>query len=44
MKAARRYELGAGDAYSFESREPHAFGNLGESVPIVVSACGLASF
>ena len=25
----RRYELGAGDAYLFDSRKPHAFPNLG---------------
>lgn len=40
----RRYELGAGDAYFFDSRKPHAFRNLGESDLIVVSACAPPSF
>ena len=40
----RRYELGVGDAYFFDSRKPHAFRNLGESDLIVVSACAPPSF
>jgi transcriptional regulator with XRE-family HTH domain len=40
----RRYELGAGDAYFFDSRKPHAFRNLGEGELIVVSACTPPSF
>jgi transcriptional regulator with XRE-family HTH domain len=40
----RRYELGAGDAYFFDSRKPHAFRNLGEGDLIVVSACTPPSF
>jgi transcriptional regulator with XRE-family HTH domain len=40
----RRYELGAGDAYFFDSRKPHAFRNLGEADLVVVSACTPPSF
>jgi len=40
----RRYELGPGDAYFFDSRKPHAFRNLGESDLILVSACTPPSF
>jgi len=40
----RRYELGAGDAYFFDSRKPHAFKNIGEGDLVVVSACTPPSF
>ncbi len=40
----RRYELGPGDAYFFDSRKPHAFRNLDESELVVVSACTPPSF
>jgi transcriptional regulator with XRE-family HTH domain len=40
----RRYELGPGDAYSFDSRKPHAFRNLGEGELTIVSACTPPSF
>ena len=40
----RRYELGPGDAYFFDSRKPHAFRNLGDGELIVVSACTPPSF
>src|SRR5271168_1360860 len=35
----RRYDLGPGDAYRFDSRRPHSFANAGEAELIVVSAC-----
>jgi mannose-6-phosphate isomerase-like protein (cupin superfamily) len=40
----RRYELGPGDAYLFDSRKPHAFRNIGEGELVVVSACTPPSF
>ena len=40
----RRYELGPGDAYFFDSRRPHAFRNIGDGDLIVVSACTPPSF
>jgi transcriptional regulator with XRE-family HTH domain len=40
----RRYELGPGDAYFFDSRKPHAFRNLGETELVLVSACTPPSF
>ncbi|HLJ72760.1 MAG TPA: cupin domain-containing protein [Roseiarcus sp.] len=40
----RRYELGPGDAYFFDSRKPHAFRNLGDGELVVVSACTPPSF
>ena len=40
----RRYELGPGDAYLFDSRRPHAFRNIGDGELIVVSACTPPSF
>lgn len=42
--AGRRYELGPGDAYFFDSRKPHAFKNVGEGELVVVSACTPPSF
>jgi transcriptional regulator with XRE-family HTH domain len=42
--AGRRYELGPGDAYFFDSRKPHAFKNIGEGELVVVSACTPPSF
>ncbi|WP_407048729.1 cupin domain-containing protein [Methyloraptor flagellatus] len=40
----RRYELGPGDAYAFESRRPHSFRNIGETELILVSACTPPTF
>jgi transcriptional regulator with XRE-family HTH domain len=40
----RRYRLGPGDAYSFDSRKPHSFHNSGEEDLIVVSACTPPTF
>jgi transcriptional regulator with XRE-family HTH domain len=40
----RRYELGPGDAYFFDSRKPHAFRNLGDGELTIVSACAPPSF
>jgi len=40
----RRYELGPGDAYVFDSRKPHAFRNLGGDDLVVVSACTPPTF
>jgi transcriptional regulator with XRE-family HTH domain len=40
----RRYQLGPGDAYSFDSRKPHSFHNIGEPELVVVSACTPPSF
>ena len=40
----RRYELGPGDAYLFDSRRPHAFRNIGDGDLVVVSACTPPSF
>ncbi len=39
----RRYELGPGDAYIFDSRKPHAFRNIGGD-ELVVSACTPPTF
>ncbi len=41
--AARRV-LGAGDAYYFDSRQPHRFRNLGQEEAEVVSACTPPTF
>ena len=40
----RRYELGAGDAYRFDSRRPHSFANVGEGELTIVSACTPPTF
>lgn len=40
----RRYELGPGDAYVFDSRKPHAFRNIGGDELVVVSACAPPTF
>jgi transcriptional regulator with XRE-family HTH domain len=40
----RRYELGPGDAYLFDSRRPHAFRNIGDGELVIVSACTPPSF
>ena len=40
----RRYELGPGDAYSFDSRKTHAFRNIGEGELVIVSACTPPTF
>ncbi len=40
----RRYELGPGDAYVFDSRKPHSFRNIGDTDLVVVSACTPPSF
>ena len=42
--AGRRWELGAGDAYFFDSRKPHAFRNIGDTDLVIVSACTPPSF
>ena len=39
-----RYELGAGDAYFFDSRRPHAFRNVGDTDLVIVSACTPPTF
>jgi mannose-6-phosphate isomerase-like protein (cupin superfamily) len=36
--------LNAGDAYYFNSREPHRFRNVGEQVCTLVSACSPPTF
>jgi transcriptional regulator with XRE-family HTH domain len=40
----RRYRLEPGDAYSFDSRKPHSFRNIGETELVLVSACTPPSF
>jgi transcriptional regulator with XRE-family HTH domain len=40
----RRWELGEGDAYRFDSRRPHAFHNPGEADLVIVSACAPPTF
>jgi transcriptional regulator with XRE-family HTH domain len=40
----RRYELGPGDAYAFDSKLPHAFRNIGADELVVVSACAPPTF
>jgi transcriptional regulator with XRE-family HTH domain len=40
----RRYELGPGDAYRFDSRRPHAFANAGDADLVIVSACTPPTF
>jgi transcriptional regulator with XRE-family HTH domain len=40
----RRFELGRGDAYRFDSRRPHSFTNAGEGDLEVVSACTPPTF
>ena len=40
----RRFELGPGDAYAFDSRKPHIFKNIGEGELILVSACTPPTF
>jgi transcriptional regulator with XRE-family HTH domain len=40
----RRYQLEAGDAYSFDSRKPHSFRNIGDTELVLVSACTPPSF
>lgn len=40
----RKAVLGPGDAYYFDSREPHRFRNLGDEVCEVVSVCTPPSF
>lgn len=40
----RRYQLGPGDAYCFDSRKPHSFHNIGDTELVVVSACTPPSF
>ena len=40
----RRYELGPGDAYVFDSRKPHAFRNAGGDDLVIVSACTPPTF
>jgi transcriptional regulator with XRE-family HTH domain len=40
----RRYELGPGDAYAFDSRRPHAFRNVGDIDLVLVSACTPPTF
>jgi transcriptional regulator with XRE-family HTH domain len=42
--AGRRFELGPGDAYAFDSRKPHIFKNIGEGELILVSVCTPPSF
>ena len=42
--AGRRFALKAGDAYFFDSRQPHAFRNIGDVDLVVVSACTPPSF
>lgn len=42
--AGRRYELGPGDAYAFDSRKPHTFRNIGDGELVLVSACTPPSF
>jgi mannose-6-phosphate isomerase-like protein (cupin superfamily) len=41
---AERRVLGPGDAYYFDSRQPHRFRNLGEAEAEMVSACTPPSF
>ena len=40
----RRYELGPGDAYRFDSRRPHSFANRGRGELVIVSACTPPTF
>ena len=40
----RRYELGEGDAYRFDSRRPHSFHNAGDVDLVIVSACTPPTF
>jgi transcriptional regulator with XRE-family HTH domain len=40
----RRYDLGEGDAYRFDSRRPHAFRNAGDVDLVIVSACSPPTF
>ena len=40
----RRYDLGEGDAYRFDSRKPHAFRNSGDVDLVIVSACSPPTF
>jgi mannose-6-phosphate isomerase-like protein (cupin superfamily) len=40
----RRFELGPGDAYRFDSRRPHRFANAGEGELVIVSACTPPTF
>jgi transcriptional regulator with XRE-family HTH domain len=40
----RRYDLGEGDAYRFDSRKPHAFRNAGDIDLVIVSACSPPTF
>jgi transcriptional regulator with XRE-family HTH domain len=40
----RRYQLEPGDAYSFDSRKPHSFRNIGDTELVLVSACTPPSF
>jgi transcriptional regulator with XRE-family HTH domain len=40
----RRYELGPGDAYRFDSRRPHSFANAGDGDLVLVSACTPPTF
>jgi transcriptional regulator with XRE-family HTH domain len=40
----RRHQLGPGDAYSFDSRKPHSFHNIGDDELVMVSACTPPSF
>ena len=40
----RRYELGPGDAYRFDSRRPHSFANAGDVDLEIVSACTPPTF
>jgi transcriptional regulator with XRE-family HTH domain len=42
--AGRRFELGPGDAYVFDSRMPHMFKNIGDGELILVSACTPPTF
>lgn len=42
--AGRRFELGPGDAYAFDSRKPHIFKNIGEGELVLVSVCTPPSF
>lgn len=39
-----RFRLKAGDAYAFDSRQPHRFRNVGGEEAVVVSACTPPSF
>ena len=39
-----RFLLKAGDAYAFDSRQPHRFRNPGREEAVIVSACSPPSF